>query len=216
MLTCLALLLCLALGELPEGVKVVQNEPTAETVTFDPDDPPADLDLGPDEAAIARFYLYVDLRYQFRGNQKPDPAGVAVRLHSLTFTYTLDLKHTIFLPDNATEKLIEHEDGHRRLGETIVAQMAEPVVAEVIAEVRAKQWTGTGPDAEAAADAAADAMFAVAHRKVLDRLTDEVQRLNDAYDDLTDHGRNGIPTDAAVKKVLLENGYEVGSVNEEG
>ncbi|MEM8875520.1 MAG: hypothetical protein AAGD32_14835 [Planctomycetota bacterium] len=198
----------LAVVQVDEDVKIVLNEPTVEIIEFDPANPPVDLELAPDEDALCRFDFNVDLRYKFRYRGKPTREGVTVRLNRITFTYTLDLRHRIYLPENANEKLIEHEHGHRRIGETVFAQ-ADRIVREVADEVMGKRWEGTGKTEKEAAQAATDPMFQEALRGVVDRLTDEAQRLNDEYDDLTEHGTNGIPTDSAVKKVLLAAGYDV-------
>lgn len=188
------------------SVTVNQQPPTVRTVTFPPGQPPEEVQMNAGEDALCRSNFGVDVRYEFRYNAKPAPGGrVAIRLSQVTFTYTLSLDQTIFLPTDADEKLKAHEDGHRRIAEAVYAQ-GDRIAREVVAEVLTERWEGVGDTEEQAVKQAADPMFQQALEEYVKRTADVSSRLNEQYDQLTDHARNGMDADAAVRKVLSEAG----------
>jgi hypothetical protein len=167
--------------------------------TFDPDNPPAEMPpLAPGEQAEC------DSNFMANANvggdaQKTDATHALVTITQVKVT--LQLNVTIWVPVNATQHLIEHEDGHREISEYYY-RTADKLAAQIAAAYLGRQVLITGADLHAELSKFLQQMGK--------DITDEYgKQLNPGpaqlrYDDLTDHSRNEVVAKQAVAQALKE------------
>jgi hypothetical protein len=114
---------------------------------------------------------------------------------------TLQLAITIWVPDDVTVKVLEHEEGHRQISE-FYYQTADQLAARVAASYIGRQIEITSGDLDAEGNKLLQDVGA--------EITDEYSKqLNpDAaqhrYDEITDHARNDVLVKDAVAQALKE------------
>ena len=122
-------------------------------------------------------------------SQKPVDEEIEVTIAIRSLNPTLSLKTTIYLPEQPPPHLSDHELGHKRIAEKIY-ETAEAHALRLAEAKLGKTFTQKGKDLgtarKAALKVAGDelcAEYSVAVR-------DEAQRVQEIYDELTDHGLN--------------------------
>ena len=114
---------------------------------------------------------------------------------------TLELKINIWVPEGATQQVIEHEEGHRQISEYSYHH-ADKVARQIAAEHIGEKMSVSGSDLEAVINAAL--------QKIGAEITAEYNRklnpnaVQQRYDDITDHSRYDIAASDAVARVLKE------------
>ena len=114
---------------------------------------------------------------------------------------TLQLKITIWVPNGATQHVIEHEEGHRQISEHYY-DSANDLATEIAAPYIGRQIAISGSDL--------NAEFRNALLQLSKDITAEYnRRLNPdpaqrRYDDLTDHSRNDRDSKEAVAQAIRE------------
>jgi hypothetical protein len=184
----------------PMAVPKIDKQPMAfASRTFDPSAPPADMPaLNPGENAEcdSDFVSYASVDGQ---PQQTDSTHATVTVTSVTVR--LELNVTIWVPNNATQRVIDHEAGHRQISEHDY-QNADKVAERIAAAYMGKQVEVTGADLGAASNKALEQMSS--------DITDEYNKeLNPGptqlrYDAITDHSRNDIAASDAVTQALQE------------
>jgi hypothetical protein len=193
----------------PTAPSTPSNQPTAAvekmpiffaTHTFDPAAPPADMPpLGAGETAECDADFISNANVS--GTSKRLDATQAV----VTVTgarITLQLKINIWVPQGATQQVIEHEEGHRQISEYYY-RSAQEVAEKVAAEYTGKQISVSGSDLGAEINAALQRIGAEITAEYGERLNPNAAQQR--YDDLTDHSRNDISASDAVARVLQRN-----------
>lgn len=167
--------------------------------TFDPAAPPADMPplVAPETAECDTDYISnasVSGRSKKLDSTHAEVTVTGVRV-------TLELKINIWVPEGATQQVIEHEEGHRQISEYSYGD-ADKVAEQVAAEHIGEKMSVSGSDLEAEINNAL--------QKVGAEITAEYnQKLNpnavqQRYDDITDHSRYDISAGDAVARVLKE------------
>lgn len=178
---------------------IEKRAPMQANRTFDPDSPPADMPtISPGELAVC------DSDFQ-------SSAGVAGELartdatHGIVtitrITVKLRLNTTIWTPMNATQHVIEHEQGHRQISERFYIG-ADQLAEQIAATYLGKHLVVSGSDVE------------MEHTKALQDAGNEiVKEFNDKlgvaqaqerYDEITDHSRNGVAAADAIAQALKD------------
>lgn len=209
---CFALLLLglaplapLARGETPatkpSDVVIERTPPDVQTRTFDPKNPPPEMPpLREGEAAVTQSsftcqtLIAATIIDQHRTSQG---CTATVRVTSVKTTITLGV--TIWLPTKGSKKLTAHEDGHRIIDEMFY-EGAEAVARRLSTEMLGQRRVGKGADCDAAAQAAikeAGDQLCGDYMVAVQRPASRVQEL---YDEITDHGRKRISEAAAIKQ----------------
>jgi hypothetical protein len=161
--------------------------------TFDPTAPPADMPpLSNGEIAAC------DTNFVSNANVRGETRRADETHGTLTITQVnvvLQLHVNIWVPMEASQQVIEHEDGHRQISEHYY-ETADKIAQRIAAGYIGKQVEISGADLRAEAS------------KVLEQTAAEVtadynKQLNPGptqllYDSITDHGRN----DTAVKDAV--------------
>ena len=189
----------------PAEVKVEKAEPTVEYKEFDPKKPPVlDPPFKPGEAAacLYRFEVDADVAFATRprravpGTKGEPPVDVVIS----GLTVRLKLAITIWLPTGATDRLKEHEEGHRRLAEAYYAK-AEAIAKAQAAKVDGKKFVAAGLEKAKAEITAMNKTVCDGYLEAINRPCDVAQKV---FDELTDHGVKKSPTTDEGVKLALE------------
>ena len=179
-------------------VPTIIKQPVAfGTHTFDPAMPPTDMPpLSPGENAECDSVFLSNA--SVRGESRQTDATHAI----VTITQikmTLQLNINIWVPAEATQRVLEHEAGHRQISEYYY-QTADKLAEQIAATYMGKRLDIAGTDLSAESS------------KVLQQtatdITDEYNReLNPGptqllYDTITDHGRNEVVVNDAVAHAI--------------
>lgn len=187
----------------PDAVVIERSAPEVRTRTFDPKSPPPDMpSLRPGEAAVteSNFSCQTVIAATII-DQIPRSQGCTATVQVSSVTTTIKLGITIWLPVKGTKKLTAHEDGHRIIDEKFY-ENAEVVARKLSTAMIGQRRVGKGADCDAAAQAAikdageqlcGDYMVAVQH---------PASRVQELYDEITDHGRHRIGEAAAIKRAM--------------
>jgi hypothetical protein len=206
-------LIVLALGartaRADEVVKVERAEPAVEYKRFDPahlPEPPPPLENGEQAVCVYRFDVETDARYSYAQPAEGAPKGpVTLDVKVVGMNVKLKLTVTIWLPKDAPEKLLEHEEGHRAIAERFYAG-AEKTARLLAVKRLGRTFRGEGKDAESAGRAAMEGMSTSYCDDYLKAVNGTCERAQGVYDRVTDHGRRGSPTakegvEIAVKEI---------------
>ena len=189
------------------GVTVEQAPVVVVRKTFDRRNPPPDMPpLGRRADALTHFKFgcstnatyEVTSRRRDTSRRRGGTGGCTATARINDVDIRLELEITIWVPRGARRKLVDHEEGHRVIGERVY-QTAERVAREEGTKLIGRSVTGKGADCAAAADAAvkdANHGFCAAY---LERTSGWSSRVGDLYDEITDHGRrDDPPVDEAI------------------
>jgi hypothetical protein len=171
--------------------------------TFDPASPPPDMTpLNPGEAAACDSNFIADATVGAQTRQTDDThATVTVK----KIKVILLLKITIWVPNDASPHVLEHEQGHRQISEYYY-QTADKLAQQIAARYIGKQVDIAGSDLNAESNKILQQMAA-------DIATEYNKELNPGptqllYDNITDHSRNEVvakdAVDHAIKNVMIE------------
>jgi hypothetical protein len=171
--------------------------------TFDPVNPPPDmppLNSGENAECVSDFLANANVAGQTR---RTDAAHGTVTITQISVTLLLNI--TIWVPIGVTQRVIDHEEGHRQISEYYY-QTADKLAERIAAAYMGKQIEIAGTDSNA------ESMKAL--KQIAAEITDEYEKeLNTEptqllYDSITDHSRNEVvPQDAvdhALKNISLE------------
>jgi hypothetical protein len=205
----LAVLLVSALAWRHYATSGQQPEPAEPTIdkrpvvfaqrTFDPANPSGDMPpLGEGEEAECDSNFISDANVSGR-MKKIDSTNATVIVAQVRVT--LQLRVTIWIPNGATQHVIEHEEGHRQISEHYY-QSADNVAAEIAAPYIGQQIAISGADL--------NGEFRKALLQLGKNITAEYNdKLNPGpaqqrYDDLTDHSRNDRDVKDAAAQAIKE------------
>jgi hypothetical protein len=182
------------------SMPVIEKQPaTVATHTFDPAAPPADmppLAAGEEAECDSDFVSDANVKAETRTvegtNALVTVTGVRV---------TLQLKINIWIPEGATQHVIEHEEGHRQISEYYY-RTADKIADEVAAPYLGKQVSISGADLNAEANKLLRQMGAEITAEYNRRLNPGLAQ--NRYDDVTDHSRNEVSAREAVEQVLKD------------
>ena len=209
------LLLCVFLGMLAVGwltrrglssppqftkalVPTINKLPVAfANRTFDPAAPPSDMPpLSTGEVALcdSNFVSSANVGGE---SQRTDATHATVTITKVNVT--LQLLINIWLPVEATQRLIEHEEGHRQISEYYY-QTADRLAERIAARYLGRRVDIAGTDL----DAESSRMLQQMAREVTDAYNKELNPgpTQLLYDDITDHGRNDVVVQDAVAHAI--------------
>jgi hypothetical protein len=184
-------------------VTVTRSDPVIERITFDPKNPPSDMPkLHPNEAAIARAAFSANTRVGgLVVERKPGESGFRATLRIDTVRINLDLHVTIWLPRNAVPKIVNHEEGHRKIAEYYY-QNAEQIARQEAGKLIGQTVTGTGADYASAEDNALKDAREALNKRLLDLADAPSGKAQEYYDQITAHGTNAVKEDRAVEQAI--------------
>jgi hypothetical protein len=188
--------------EMP-GPTIIKQPANVASRTFDPASPPPEMPpLNPGENAecVSDFTANANVAGQTLRTGATQGAVTITRIN-----LTLLLNITIWVPAGVTQRVIDHENGHRQISEYYY-QTADKLAERIAAAYMGKQVEISGTDLNAESTKAL--------RQIANEMSDEYEReLNSEpaqllYDSITDHSRNEVAVqdavDHALKNVSME------------
>ena len=183
---------------------IISKQPVNFTSrTFEPASPPADMPpLTPGENAecVSDFIANAKVAGQTRRTD-----GTHATLTISQISVALQLNITIWVPTGVTQRVIDHEEGHRRISEYYY-QNAEKLAGRIASTYMEKQVEITGSDLNAESTKVLQQMAAEISDEYERELNPEPTQL--LYDSITDHSRNEVvvqdAVDHALKNVAIE------------
>lgn len=118
----------------------------------------------------------------------------------------LQLHITIWIPAGATQLIADHEDGHRHISE-FYYQNADKIASQIAATYMGKQVEITGTDLNAESNKLLAQMATEITDEYNKELDPEPTQL--LYDEITNHGRNGIIASEAAAHAIKNIGVEL-------
>lgn len=182
-----------------QPVSVTREEPVVTRFEFDREHPPEHMPkLTPPEAGVCdtTFELSAGIGYSL---ELTSPGTVNIWVDKLDITTRLRM--TIYTLAGAPQKLRAHEEGHRAISEHYYA------TAGIIARVAAtpligKMFTGSGNDRAAAERDAQQQVLTALQETYMTRMRVSSVAANKLYDELTQHGLNGVDEADAVAQAI--------------
>jgi hypothetical protein len=169
--------------------------------TFDPENPPPDMpQLAPGELAVCDSNFLSNASVGGDAHET-DSAHAIVTVTSVNVN--LQLNVTIWVPANASQHVVEHEQGHREISEHFYRD-ADKLAKKIADKYLGRKFSISGADLRAE--------LSKSLQKMGDEITEEYSReLNPnptqlRYDAITDHSRNDVSAKDAVAQALNENG----------
>jgi hypothetical protein len=185
-------------------VVTVSKQPIAfARHTFDPAAPPPDMPpLAPGESAEC------DSNFLSSASVRGETRKIDIMHATLSVTgvkVTLQLNINIWLPTEAAQNMVEHEEGHRQISEYSY-QTADKLAERIAAGYIGKQVEINGTDLDAESSKALQQLASEITEEYNKELSPgPTQRL---YDAITDHSRNGVvakdAVDHAIKNTAIE------------
>ena len=167
------------------------------THTFDPTAPPPDMPpLGAHETAEC------DSNFQSSAIVRGEPRKTDATHANLTITdvkVTLRLSINLWLPKEAPQNLIDHEEGHRQISEHTY-ETADKLAERIAASYIGKQVEIAGADLNAESAKVLHELAAEITAEYSKQLNPNPPQL--LYDSITDHAKNGVVARDAVDHVL--------------
>ena len=165
--------------------------------TFDPAAPPADmppLASGEEAECDSNFISNASVKGR---SETVDGRNALVTVTEIRVT--LELKINIWVPEGATQHVIEHEQGHRQISEYYY-RTADKVAEQIAATYLGKQVSTNGADLNAEVNKLLQQMGAEIAAAYNERLNPGPAQQR--YDDITDHSRNDESAGEAVARAL--------------
>lgn len=193
----LLLLLAASPSAAQAAVKVEKTTPVVERKIFDPNDPPKDMPPRKgEEAALCVYEMTCPTNISVEAVARVGPGDKTTVLFNVRgVTCTLGLKVTIWVPSNATEKLIAHEDGHREIAERWY-EKADAVIRTAAGKIDGKRAVGQNRSIDEAQRIAGEQLKAL-NQQIADafksQVTDPADRVQALYDEITEHGKRATP-----------------------
>ena len=170
-----------------------------ETHTFDPEAPPPEMPpLRPGEQAECES-TFVSNASVIGDSRKTDATHAVVTVRRVKMT--LELRIAIWVPRDAAQHVIEHEEGHRQISERYY-QVADRVAARIAAGYIGRHLflAGSDPGAEIGRQLQETGReITVEYSQALNPDPAQLR-----YDEITDHSRNDLDAEEAVAQALRE------------
>jgi hypothetical protein len=195
----LAFLPGIALGQ----VRIARLDPVVQRHTFDPKNPPTDMPkLAANESAKTRTYFGADANV--RGSvvsceRALEGYRVTVKVESLSMTLRLDT--SIWVPQDAVPKIVNHEEGHWQIARHFYAP-AEAIARQVAEQMLGHTVSATGKTYESAVKNALQETVRTACALYLGWTDGPAGKAQEYYDQITAHGTKAVREDRAVSEAI--------------
>ena len=167
--------------------------------TFDPATPPADmppLASGEEAECDSNFISNANVKGR---SETVDGTNALVTVTEIRVTLQPEIN--IWVPESATQHVIEHEQGHRQISEYYY-QTADKVAKQIAATYLGKQVSTNGADLSAEVNRLLQQMGAEITAAYNERLNPGPAQQR--YDDITNHSRNDESAGDAVARALKD------------
>jgi hypothetical protein len=183
-------------------VKVTKDAPTSQRKPFS-EIPPEQAKLAVGHSAYT--YCYYSATWYYHYDTFPQRASggrTRMQINMRNIDLKLKLDTTTWLAPDAPQWLVEHEQGHRAIGE-FSYQKADSIARTIAQKMIGKTYEGEGPDEDSAETAARNKAGDEWLADYLHSVSDTTQHVHDLYDKITNHGlRHEIPVDVGVQRAI--------------
>ena len=177
---------------------IIKEAARITTRTFDPANPPADMPPLPSSGEIAQCESDFTSDANVGGQSRRTDATHAVVTVS-QIQVTLQLQITIWAPPDASQRVMEHEQGHRQISE-FYYQDADKLAAEIASRYMGREISVSGADLDAEVHKTLQDVGAEITAEYEKQLNPNPAQL--LYDSITDHSRNEVAVQEAVDHAL--------------
>jgi hypothetical protein len=179
---------------------IIRKEPVMFSQrSFDAVGPPADMPpLGEGEEAECDSNFVSNVSVTGEPHRIDSTNAVVTVSH---VKITLQLRITVWVPNNATQHVIDHEQGHRLISEHYY-ESAGQVARQIAASYLGRQVSVSSSDLSAETSKALLRLSSEITAEYNDKLRPDPAQQR--YDDLTDHSRNDVSSATAVAQALKE------------
>jgi hypothetical protein len=190
-----------------DSVQITKLPAAYASHKFDPAAPPPNMPpLHSGEAAVC------DADFIARSSVRAQPRRTDSTHAMLTITnvlITLQLQTNVWVPVDAPQTIVDHEEGHHQIAEYYY-QTADKLAERIATSYVGKRVDVTGPDLDAATN---QALFQIAN-EITDEYTKEINNSSTQllYDNITDHSRNGVVAKDAVEHAIKNAAIEAAPV----
>ena len=181
-------------------VTIRHDPPAVEHKSFDPANPPQQMPhLDPGEAAVTETIFNCAVK-SFTKDTAHHAVGQTCQSVAKVdaLEITLSLHVIVWLPNGAPQKLIAHEEGHRRIAEQIYKERADAAARAAAAKVNDHEFHGAGGDFDQS-DHALESALRDAQNHLCDAYLAQTggvaSRVGDLYDQITNHGTRYRPAE---------------------
>ena len=186
--------------------KIIKQPVQFATRTFDPANPPADMPPLPSGGDIAECDSNFISNASVGGQAWHSDATHATVTFNL-ITVTLQLNITIWVPAGVSDRVMEHEQGHRQISEYYY-RTADKLAEKIASNYMGKQVAISGPDLDAELHKTLQGIGAEITAEYNKELDPNPTQL--LYDSITDHSRNEVAVQDAVAHALKNVAVEAG------
>jgi hypothetical protein len=190
-------------GQAEDAVKVNARPATVKYETFDPRNKPANMpSLKGNEAATCQAQFGVGAQVEVEVTEDKQADGqhaVTAKVEGITVSTNLAI--TIWLPRNAAAAIKAHEEGHRKISESFYKD-AEKIARSAASGCIGKSLSGRGRTTDSAANAAISQVTSQINGKYMAATQLPAAKVNEAFDEITDHGRKKIAVEKAIEMAM--------------
>ncbi|MBI1270127.1 hypothetical protein GC174_06825 [bacterium] len=185
------------------SITVDKAPPTVRICYFDPRHPPRELPrlrAGERGVTVARYSRVFNFDIDLV-SEKREGGSTRVIVVPKSAAIKLSLPIAIWVPEHAPRKLLRHEDGHRRIHETVYKD-AGALIRFYGERLQRARFAGRGADSRQAVvnayRALGEDLSSIYERYVYDYS----RAVSEEYDRLTGHGTNAMPEEEAIEKAF--------------
>ncbi len=187
------------------AVTVLLLPATVHPKTFDPAHVPPGVPLDPDvelAASQATFSCSSDVDFVIR-KKESTISGVTITAQVKAIRIKLALDVTLWLPTDVPTKLRSHEEGHATISQKFYED-SQKLAEEAGGQIVGLSIIGEGADQSAAIRDAAAKVNKRISQDYLQRTSGASAPIQEAYDQLTDHGGNNLPEETAIRLAMTQ------------
>lgn len=183
------------------AVEVSVEPPTVAYVEYDPRRPPAELPGdGGDGVGVCQNVFEIEASIS---SSIDVLSPTAVRAYPADFTIITRLRVTIYTPHGAPQQLLEHEHGHRTIGEYYYGN-AEAAARAAAASLQGAPFEAHGADRTAAERAVGEQVLDALKNGFMLRTHARSAAANARYDAITRHGLADVAQADAISAALAQ------------
>ena len=176
---------------------ILKNPANIAKRSFDPASPPPEmppLDPGENAECVSDYGANANVAGL---TQRKDPTHATLTVTQINMNLKLNI--TIWVPFDVTQRVTEHEEGHRQISEYYYLT-ADKLASRIASSYMGKQVEITGPDLNGESMKMLQQMGSEITEEYEKELNPNPTQL--LYDSITDHSRNGTDAQEAVDHAL--------------
>jgi hypothetical protein len=181
------------------GVRVRHERPEIHRIEFVPNAPPPGMPkLTPPESGVCNTTFELETGVSYSAETL---TPTQVRITVVELELTTRIRFDIYTLKDAPQKLRDHEEAHRRIGEYYYKNSAT-VAGDIGRALLGESYDGAGADEDAAQKNAVDKVLASIENDYMARTRDRSAAANVRFDLITNHGLDPIDESVAFTRAV--------------